>query len=57
MYWNKEIGKIQTNKQCMTCRNFDKLQKKCKGLGITCFEYDATTKTCVDPITKMPIKL
>ena len=33
MYWNKELGKIQTNKQCMTCRNFDKLQKIANSIG------------------------
>ena len=41
----------------MTCPYFDKEKKKCNGLGKTCFEYDPKTKTVIDPITKLAIRI
>ena len=37
--------------------NILKKKKKCNGIGKCCFEFDPKTKTAIDPITKMPIKL
>lgn len=41
----------------MICQWFDKDKKKCIGIGKVCFEYDAKTNTCIDPKTKLPIKI
>jgi hypothetical protein len=57
MLYNKNLKKIKTSADCLTCPNFDKKEKKCKGIGIVCFEYDPKTKTAIDPISKLPIKL
>lgn len=57
MLYNKNLKKIKTSVDCLTCPNFDKKEKKCKGIGIVCFEYDPKTKTAIDPISKLPIKL
>lgn len=57
MLYNIKLNKIQTTKQCQTCELFDKKRKKCNGIGKICFEYDEKTKTAIDPVTKLPIKL
>jgi hypothetical protein len=31
--------------------------KKCEGLNKNCFLYDEKTKTAIDGVTKLPIKL
>lgn len=56
MLFNKELNKVQASSQCITCRYFDRKERKCNGLGKTCFEYDAKTKTAYDEVTKLPIK-
>lgn len=56
MLINKETKQIQKMVDCMDCEHFDKVEKKCKGLGKKCFEYDKKTGTAIDPITKLPIK-
>ena len=57
MLYNNDLKKINKPTNCMTCQWFDKENKRCKGLGKTCFEFDEKTQTCIDPITKMPIIL
>lgn len=57
MLYNKETNKIRKQTDCMTCQYFDKQEKRCRGLGKTCFEFDKKTQTIIDPITKLPIKL
>lgn len=57
MLWNNEKKRITKLPDCFLCSKFDKTEKKCKGFGIICFEYDDVTRTCVDPITKLKIKL
>lgn len=57
MLYNKDLKKVQTNADCLTCPLFDKKRKKCKGIGKICFEYDEKTRTAIDPITKLPIVL
>lgn len=56
MLYNKNLRKVQTKVDCQTCQYFDKKKKKCNGIGKVCFEYDEKTRTCFDPITKLPIK-
>lgn len=56
MLFNVKNRKPQTNINCLTCPYFDKKNKKCKGIGKACFEYDEKTKTIYDPITHLPIK-
>lgn len=57
MLYNKKTRLIRKSKDCIKCEYFDKKKKKCNGLGVVCFEYDPKTSTCIDPITKLPIKL
>lgn len=57
MLYNKDTAKLQTTVDCLTCQHFNRKQKKCEGLGKTCFPYDPLTKTAIDPLTKLPIKL
>ena len=57
MYYNKDKRKVQTNIDCITCPHFNRKSKKCNGIGKTCFEYDIKTKTAIDPISRLPIKL
>lgn len=57
MLYNKDKKKVKTNVDCLTCIHYDKTKKKCNGIGKTCFEFDPKTRTVIDPITKMPIKL
>lgn len=57
MLYNIKLKKVKASSQCITCFYFDKNTKKCNGFGKNCFEYDAKTKTILDPITGLPIKL
>lgn len=57
MLYNKELKKVKTDVDCLDCKHYDKEQKRCKGIGVTCFEYDPITKTCIDPITQLKIKV
>lgn len=56
MLYNKDEKKVQQMIDCLTCKYFDKQKKRCYGIGKCCFEYDEKTKTCIDNITKLPIK-
>lgn len=57
MLYNKDTKKVQTNVDCLKCKEFNKKLKKCNGIGKVCFEYDPKTRTAIDPITRLPIKL
>lgn len=57
MLYNKELDKIKTCADCITCKFFDKRTKICSGIGKNCFEFDPKTRTAIDPVTKLPIKL
>lgn len=57
MLYNKTLKKTRQQADCLTCDYFDKTYLRCKGIGKNCFEYDEKTKTAIDPITKLPIKL
>lgn len=57
MLWNKEKKDVQQMIDCITCPHFDKKKKKCNGIGKNCFEFDPKTRTAIDPITKLAIRL
>lgn len=57
MLYNNEFERVQTNKDCLNCKYFDKEKKQCNGIGKVCFEYDKYTMTAIDPVTHLPIKL
>jgi hypothetical protein len=57
MLYNNNLKKVQASSDCITCPNFDKKEKKCLGIGKICLEYDPKTKTAIDTVTKLPIKL
>ena len=48
MLYNIETKKVKEDLDCIDCKYFDKDIKKCKGLGVACFEFDPITKTCID---------
>lgn len=52
MLYNIKKKKLATNVDCISCKHFDKFNKKCVGFGKICFEYDKKTNKIVDPITK-----
>ena len=54
MLYNIELKQEKTDMMCLECQHFDRQEKKCKGIGVACFEYDKLTQTCIDPITKLP---
>lgn len=57
MLYNKTTRQIKVQEDCFSCPHFNTKEKKCYGFGKNCFEYDMKTKTVIDPITKLPIKL
>ena len=57
MLYNLTLNKVKASSDCVTCPHFDKKEKKCLGLGKTCFEYDPKSRVAIDPITKLPLKL
>lgn len=57
MLYNNDLHQVQKNSQCISCEHFNKKQKKCYGIGKCCFEFDPKTRTAIDPITGLPIKL
>lgn len=57
MLYNLERNKIQQPTDCITCPHFNVQLKKCEGLNKNCFLYDEKTKTAIDGVTKLPIKL
>lgn len=57
MLYNKKKERVKQQVDCMTCPYFDKSQKKCNGLGKNCFEYDPKTRTAIDPVTKLSIRI
>lgn len=57
MLYNIEKKKVPDLTDCGNCPYFDIVEKKCEGLGKACFEYDETTKTIIDNVTKLPKKV
>lgn len=57
MLYNKNKKKVQKSVDCLTCKYYNHRLKKCEGIGKNCFEYDEKTRTAIDPITRLPIKL
>ena len=57
MLYNRELKKVKTDVDCLECSKYDKQEKRCKGIGVVCFEYDQITQTCIDPITGMPFEV
>lgn len=57
MLYNKSLGKVQNNADCLACPRFNRKKKCCEGFGIVCFEYDSKTGIAIDPVTKLPINL
>lgn len=57
MLYNKTTKKVKIARDCLNCKYFDIKTKTCNGIGKNCFEYDEKTKTAIDPVTKLTIKL
>lgn len=57
MLYNIKNKKIKKSIDCLKCEYFDKYNKKCVGIGKRCFEFDEKTRTIIDPITKLPMRL
>lgn len=56
MLYNKDLKRVIRFTDCLNCEHFDKRLKVCQGANKVCFEYDEKTQTCIDGITKKPIK-
>ena len=57
MLYNIEKKKIKQPKDCFSCECYDKKELKCTGLNKVCFEFDETTYTVIDGLSKLPIKI
>lgn len=57
MLYNIEKKKIKTATTCVDCPYLDKALHRCEGINKCCFEYDAVTKTIIDGVTKLPLKV
>lgn len=57
MLYNLKKRRIKKATDCASCPYFDKATKKCSGMNKNCFLYDEKTKTIVDGITKLPLKI
>lgn len=57
MLYNLEKKKVQSPIDCTKCPYKDKKTKLCTGINKCCFEYDSATKTIIDGVTKMPMKV
>lgn len=57
MLYNIEKKKIKEFSDCFNCKHYDTIKKQCSGINKACFEYDPKTRTIIDGVTKMPIKL
>lgn len=57
MLFNVKENKPQRPIDCLHCKYFDTKTKQCKGIGKNCFLYDPKTRTLIDGITGLPIKL
>ena len=57
MLFNIHEHRPQTNIDCLACPYFDKQEKRCKGIGKRCFEFDKKTGAIYDPVTHLPLKL
>ena len=57
MLYNLKKRRIKKATDCASCPYFDKETKKCSGMNKNCFLYDEKTKTIVDGITKLPLKI
>lgn len=58
MLYNTQKERIQGSADCVSCPYMDKKRGVChEGIGRRCFEYDSITGICIDPVTKLPIKI
>lgn len=57
MLYNIEKKKTRTMLDCGSCPHFNKGTFRCEGLNKCCFEYDPKTKTIIDGVTKLPLKV
>lgn len=57
MLYNKQLKRNTTSVDCLTCKCYNKKEKKCEGLGIICNEIDPFTNTLMDAVTGLPIDI
>lgn len=57
MLYNNKKKRLKTSMDCLDCIYFDKVEKRCNGLGKVCFLFDVKTNTAIDHITNLPINL
>lgn len=58
MLYNVEKQRVRKSADCISCSFMDKKTKTCAGgIGKRCFEYDAVAGICIDPVTRLPIKI
>lgn len=57
MIYNLGKERIKKATDCASCPYFDKATKKCSGINKNCFLYDKKTKTLIDGVTGLPLKV
>lgn len=57
MLYNLEKKRVKELGDCAACPHFNQSDLRCEGLNKICFEYDAKTKTIIDGVTKLPLKI
>lgn len=57
MLYNISKKKIQRNSDCLNCKYYNTITRKCSGINLECFEYDENTNTIIDNTTKMPLNI
>lgn len=57
MLYNIKERKVKKATDCASCPYFDRKTKKCNGINKNCFLYDKTTKTIIDGVTGLPLKI
>lgn len=57
MLYDIEKKKVHSPIDCFTCPHYDSRLLKCHGANKCCFEYDEKTKTVIDGVTKLPLKV
>lgn len=57
MLYNIELDKKQNYMDCWTCPYYNERMHQCEGLNKCCFEFDEKTQTCIDGVTRMPIRI
>ena len=57
MLYNLLENRVKKATDCISCPYFDKTTKACGGINKNCYLYDEKTKTVIDGVTGLPLKI